>query len=839
MDSPTNALATLSVKEILLRVKGILTISRHCRSHKEALIDYVVTHAPQETLSMLQELSQHRRQEKNTNVVSRATDRKRKRNDAQNSRRTARRLEDPEVEDDNMVPSPVSNSPLSDFLEVPSSTNITACYHAFREATSNESVQLFVCAVCGREAGVEDGVMRMSLDELPNSLRLVPQQPHPAHDLVDGKLLEPKGVEYAGPTTFVTVCQECLSALKKNSQQPPKYSLANGLWVGKVPWHLQVLTIPEQMLIALLYPRVYVFKLFPKQVGSGRDPSTLQRAMRGNVSTYELNIEGVASMVQGKLMPRPPAILASIISVTFIGIGQLPHKWLRTTFRVRRQFVHEALQWLKENNWKYYGDIEIDSQRICDLPEDDIPLEIMNVTRQSTDTGLVAQESEGYVPLEELEENVSEEHSDSDGDKDGGELAESSAGQGHDDNPDVIPLQISGSIDTDLSALSANELMIWGLANLWQQGQEGGYSVRHSRRPVNDFGRPKPSSEQSEIDSTEENFFKKVFPCLFPYGCGGIEATRPVPVEFREHIKWTLRYYDGHFRKHETYAFAAFGISQRRQALASARVQMKRKNFEADAQVLSTITLEKLQQAAKEEEANISTSDPAIQLLRQHIHAIAGRVQGSDQGRYQLRSQIWATSIAMNPPSLWITINPSDLHDPIAQIFAGEQIDLDAFSKTVGPDKEQRARNIAADPYAAAHFFHYMIRTLLTTIFGVEMTSFRVKSHQGVFGRVSAYFGTVESQARGSLHLHMLVWLRGAPTSQEMHELLQQDAFRERVKAFICANLRAYLPGLESKQDISKVLNESDIAYSRPPDPSSADYEQKLLDFERRLARSQ
>ena len=43
------------------------------------------------------------------------------------------------------------------------------------------------------------------------------------------------------------------------------------------------------------------------------------------------------------------------------------------------------------------------------------------------------------------------------------------------DSPDVIPLQISGTIDTNLLRLTTNEMMSWGLANLWQQGKESGY----------------------------------------------------------------------------------------------------------------------------------------------------------------------------------------------------------------------------------------------------------------------------------------------------------------------------------------------------------------------------
>ncbi|KAJ7028348.1 hypothetical protein C8F04DRAFT_890402, partial [Mycena alexandri] len=155
----------------------------------------------------------------------------------------------------------------------------------------------------------------------------------------------------------------------------PRYALANNLWLGRTPWELQTLTFPEQLLIALLYPRVYVFKLHPRSFGP-KNPSTLQRGMRGTVSTYDLDTDGVVSMLAGELMPRPPAVLASVISVTYIGVGELPKNWLRTTFRVRRKVVSDALSWLKRNNPKYYGDIKIDEARIAALPEDDVPDEI-------------------------------------------------------------------------------------------------------------------------------------------------------------------------------------------------------------------------------------------------------------------------------------------------------------------------------------------------------------------------------------------------------------------------------------------------------------------------------
>ena len=136
---------------------------------------------------------------------------------------------------------------------------------------------------------------------------------------------------------------------------------------------------------------------------------------------------------------------------------------------------------------------------------------------------------------------------------------------------------MTGSVDIDLTSLSAKELMAWGLSNLWQEGGEGTYAVRHGKRAVNDFGRPRPGEE---VDMDRPNFFEKAFPCLFPYGCGGIEADRPIDISFIAHVRWALAYHDRRFRRHETFPFVSFGIIQWRQALASARIQMNQRQFE-------------------------------------------------------------------------------------------------------------------------------------------------------------------------------------------------------------------------------------------------------------------
>ncbi|THG93269.1 hypothetical protein EW026_g7927 [Hermanssonia centrifuga] len=581
------------------------------------------------------------------------------------------------------------------------------------------------------------------------------------------------------------------------------------MWIGRIPWEMQVLTAPEQLLIALVHPRIYVFKMYPKNKHFRPDPASLQRGMRGNVSTYAQDIDGVTSMVEGRLLPQPLELLSSVITITYIGKGQLPKPSLHSTFHVRREVVCRALHWLKLHNPKYYGRVSIDESRLALYPDDGVPMEIEDVIRHTTDTGLVDEENVGYVPDED------------------GALDDTPIGDS--DNPDVIPFQVSGSVDTDLTKMTSTELMLWGMSNLWTEGREGAYSVRHGRRPVRDLPPRRPSAhdtgdgegdDMALADEETLNYFERAFPGLFPYGRGGIEAERMKAVDFSTHVRWTLQYHDRRFRKHETFPFVAFGIKQKRDALAHASIQMRRRDFEQDAHAMADITIERLKAAVAEEEKRSS-------YLRCRYNS-----------RYCLRSEIWSTSIALGPPALWSTINLNDSHDPLAQAFCGEQINLDDFIATMGPDKEQRARNIAGDPYGAGKFFHFTLNAILETLLQVKVSKYQVKSDVGIFGKVSAYFGTVEAQGRGTLHLHMLIWLKNAPSSDELLELLKSEVFRDKMRAFIKANVRAYCPGLESAESVKAIRSDQAVGFTRPPNPDSTTYADEVKTRELALART-
>jgi hypothetical protein len=381
-------LSALSLEELRTEVRHFVKIPASVAKRKRDLLDFIENSGNVSMSTSLETLATEKAMQKENKHRFNAMKRKR---DFVEDRRERNVIQRVEEQDD-------GSNDVERYLELPTDEEVALCYRQFFEATGSEAVVTVVCGVCAREVNVkEDKVVVRSLTDVPNAHRLVPINKHPAHELFNDMLLEPRGIN----GTEVNICGECTKDLQKNITTPPRFSLANNLWVGKVPEELEGLTLPEQLLIAHLYPRVYVFKLYPKSFDRCSDGSTLQRGMRGNVSTYKLDMEGITSMIKGSLMPRPPAILASIISVTFIGAGTLPSRAISSIFRVRRHVVLRALQWLKKNNKKYYGDINIDTDQLSKLPEDDVPPEILAIIHQSSDVGIVDEESAGYVPKDD------------------------------------------------------------------------------------------------------------------------------------------------------------------------------------------------------------------------------------------------------------------------------------------------------------------------------------------------------------------------------------------------------------------------------------------------------
>ncbi|KIN95492.1 hypothetical protein M404DRAFT_165673, partial [Pisolithus tinctorius Marx 270] len=684
------------------------------------------------------------------------------------------------------------------YMQLPTAEQQQRSIAAFIDATNNEALANAVCVICVREQLCKEGEL-VVMKDLPNFQRhLTPADAHPACKLWDGLLR--------------AMCADRM----------PKYALNNNLWIGEVPLALHKLNFVETLLVARHYPRCYVFKLYPRDAHHSQSPCHLQRAMAGNVTLYEVNVTTVVDMIEGRLMPQTVQTLSSVLAITLVGTKHLPTDWLSRTFRVRWDVVFEALKWLQANN-ENYSDVTVSHDRVMTLPEDGIPSEIEAMIRYQDSEEAAVREREGYTMTDYMVDDAKV--------RQGNMRSKQRCHPYETDNGDVTPLHVLGVVDVELTRVPTSELMAQALANFNNNTQEGGYVMRHGNTPINDF----PPSMQSH---TMRNPLGAAFPVLFPYGRGAIEAERPVNLSLREHCKWAMQYHDRRFTTHHSFPFVVFALMQKRETMRSTHLQMRQKDFECDTLALSSIRVADLKQAAAEEARHELISNARVRALRRHVTAANGRVIGSDNTRASYRSMIWGTCLMLGGPSLWLTINPVDIHDPIAQVFAGENIDLNDFNAHLGPDSNRHAENIAANPYAAARYFHFIIHTVLETLFGIQNTGNKVHSQVGVLGRVAGYFGVVEAQGRGTLHVHMLLWLANTLNANKMQALLQQESFRDTIRNYIHANIRTHLDDL-TEDDLKTMPRAPQLAYSRPHDPRTAGWQQGSHEIEQQLVRSQ
>ena len=152
--SQRELLLQLGIQEITARMKGLLRNGQEERHNKECLIDYVIDHAPSETVEFLCDAGREKvkavaagrgEKEKERTAV-----RKRKRVDEVPPRQTAPRI-DEDSDGDDYDP--------SQFLQLPSDKEVKECYSRFFKATSNAALHSGTCGICAQESSVhEDGL---------------------------------------------------------------------------------------------------------------------------------------------------------------------------------------------------------------------------------------------------------------------------------------------------------------------------------------------------------------------------------------------------------------------------------------------------------------------------------------------------------------------------------------------------------------------------------------------------------------------------------------------------------------------------------------------------------
>ncbi len=236
------------------------------------------------------------------------------------------------------------------------------------------------------------------------------------------------------------------------------------------------------------------------------------------------------------------------------------------------------------------------------------------------------------------------------------------------------------------------------------------------------------------------------YPCLFPYGIGGImDINRRLQLTYREHANYLLQLADNRFRKHYSFMFVTFNIIQRQEARKKMNLLIRAKDFKSFSFELSKLTIEDFEKAESIIKNNWNgTINPIIKKLLQKVQSASAKVQGSRAAQRLRRNDIRAYLIAFGPPTFFITINPADIHNPLLLKIGGEVITPEMLNNNLA----KRAAYLRNNSYLAAICFNTVISTFISKILGYDPSN----QKEGLFGHVKAYYGVVEAQNRGGLH---------------------------------------------------------------------------------------
>ncbi|KAJ7494790.1 hypothetical protein B0H11DRAFT_1910735 [Mycena galericulata] len=727
--------STFTLPQAISVVGEVVKVSRQAKRNK-SLFFAALNAMSAEVKATIRAVASERVGTKRRARASAAVPRKRRRVDTEEQGA----LEPTDPPDEDLLTGP--------FFEAPTEETTQAVVSRMIDRTSNAALAKKMCMVCARLLFMHLlEVMRWQ--NIPNGRKLVPSRPHPAHKLMGHWLLHEDAL--AESTTYI--CLECKHKLLLD--ELPPLALANRMWIGKTPFELAILTLPERLLVALYFPAAYVVKLFPKVKGAEFwDRKAVNNGLKGNVSTYRLNTAQIAGIVSGNVMPPPPSILAATIGVTFVGAGNKPLAVFPDFLRVRRDRVFLALLWLKRHN-ALYGDIEISEDQLRLLPVDGVPEQISQNARYSNDVARLEREQAGYVPAdaedEEMEARFAMQGDDFGIDRNVSLPEEQDDG---DYEPGVFPLQAHGVLDVEGETVPDSDLLAHGLSNVAARTVQKDFLIRKGSAFVNEYPRLDEDGNRFDGGPGNPNHMLGAFPVLFPYGEGGLEVAREVAVPYETHVRWALQYSDGRFRKDLYFVFQAFGVIQKRQVCRSAGLQIKRSSFLANQVSFLKLRPKDFLLASTEETRRVQFSNPVIRNLRKQLTSLRARVAGTDESRISIRGKVWGMNLRFNPPRM-----------------------------------------------------------------------------------VNGYIGTVEAQARGTLHLHILLWLKGAPTAEQMRAALGTEEFRKKVTSFLKNTIRADIKGTTG-ETVLQLKKQSSVSYSRPVDPRLPNYELRRHEAEAVLARA-
>ena len=678
----------------------------------------------------------------------------------------------------------------SDWPVLLSDQQKTDVVNRFRQATSSDTLKTFVCSSCNARRNVSEG-NKVPLGDIDTGLLNRPDRrvvdskiahlrwidplcvgpkvqvlSEPLSDL----LVAPEGVVVVdGQPSALMLCGACKSSLLKG--KTPDLALANNMYLGDVPPELSGLSVVEEAMIARCRAKSWIVHLQETESTVGCLPNS-QRGMCGHIIVYPQEPERAMNIL-------PPSIddVVTPIYVIFVGSSMPSKEWLRKHARpliVRKEKVFAVLRWLRAHN-PYYKDISINETVFDGLDNEDILPFHVEVIPPSQTRDVLTSRYDGMTQDRPLQDDTAHMRS--------SHLSTTR---------DVFDTVVVTNVDP---SAPSHVLQAAALEHVMKKGK-GYLQVPHGPNPIGNICNPA--------------FFPLTYPTLFPYGLGAPEDSfRSCHVSLKRHVSHLLQLADRRFQTHYSFLFTAFNVLQRRNVLLHSSLKIDQQLFDAfrsDFALVSPAAMHTVaERALKGDQVTCFTGEEkrVRDLLKQVSHVMA-RVEGSSSARNVMRNEIRGLTMEMGLPAFYVMVNPADVYNPIVKLLTREEIDVDNLLPDQIPDFWTQSVALVRNPVAGSQFFHLYMTAFIQSVLGYngtttcsERTSESHHDHVGILGRVNAYYGCVEAQGRGSLHCHMLVWLKDSLDCDEIkHRVLHagDTEFRNRLLAFLDDTIASSVP---------------------------------------------
>jgi len=229
------------------------------------------------------------------------------------------------------------------------------------------------------------------------------------------------------------------------------------------------------------------------------------------------------------------------------------------------------------------------------------------------------------------------------------------------------------------------------------------------------------------------------------------------------------------------FSLVVFNIIQKRKILTQSTLVAKQSEAAAILAKIKEVNFAKVREklaamARFGPSRKMDFQDSALNLIVSRVKNVAKHVCGSSDNMLYNRQRMSSTFIFRGAPAVWITLNPLDNMHPLFRKIAGitppEKLDPAML-------KRWQTRATQVDPVSQARFYQRIIDGVIGNLLGGG-------TRTGYLGDLISYYINTETQDKGTLHAHILLWLQGVPNPSEIRESLEtNDYYRKQVLSFV------------------------------------------------------